>query len=637
MAQRNASPTEKTEPQTEHPTDSYERGLCGLGLCKPKWCQRLANLNLFAVVYGVAGIWMITLSSFLGSQVTSIERHLGMSSSKTGFILSCNEIGYLVVVILGSHLGKYTHIPVFLSISGLIFGLATLAMAFGRLETPRVWHDDTASVPLTTLDLQDNSKYLCDSGVPTSNNSVFASVNSTISLEVFDDVFTTRTISWVFYLLVFCSVIGGAVKSYRFPLLTYYIETNIDNKNRTALLLGVSITAMLLGPPIALFLGSFASSLPVDLKETTMSQFDQRWVGAWWLGFMIIGLACIVSNVPVMFFPKHMRKVKTPTVPEATSSTSLRVMMLDLPKSLGRCFRRPIYVLALVFNCIEGFAFHGTFAFNQKYMETQFNKTAQQISTITGVLILFTLVLGTFFGGFFTTKLKLGLRGCAMVTLVTAAITILLDCLNFVFGCQNSDIVSTVGNSTLSAEACDCSEDIFIVCGDNKVNYLSPCLAGCRNATADMMFTNCTSINNGQARPGMCDLDCNFFIPYLVVLGASNLLGTLSIMPGFMLSVRSVEQQDQSLATGTASFCQTLIGILPSPICFGKLIDMSCALWSSSGNCMLYDRERFRHLYYGFHLGLRFASLGVMAALLWLACRDVQRERAKQKSTAPVE
>ncbi|BFZ11719.1 hypothetical protein BsWGS_14758 [Bradybaena similaris] len=540
---QNASPTEKTEPQTEHPTDSYERGLCGLGLCKPKWCQRLANLNVFVVVYGVAGIWMITLSTFLGSQVTSIERHLGMSSSKTGFILSSNEIGYLVVVILGSHLGKYTHIPVFLSISGLIFGLATLAMAFGRLETPRVWQDDT----------------------------------------------------------------------------------------------GVSLTAMVLGPPIALFLGSFASSLPVDLKETTMSKFDHRWVGAWWLGFMIIGLACIVSNVPVMFFPKHMRKVKTPNVPEATSSTSLRVMMLDLPKSLGRCFRRPIYVLALLFNCIEGFAFAGSFAFYQKYMETQFNKTAQQISTITGVLTLFTIVLGTFFGGFFTTKLKLGLRGCAVITLVTAAVTGLLDCLNLVFGCQNSDIVGTVANSTLSAEACGCSEDIFIVCGDNKVNYLSPCLAGCRNATADMMFTNCTSINNGQARPGMCDLDCDFFIPYLVVFCFGYFLGTLSIIPGFMLSVRSVEQQDQSLATGTASFCQTLIGILPSPICFGKLIDMSCALWSSSGNCMLYDRERFRHLYYGVYLGLRFASLGVMAALLWLSHRDVLRERANQKSTATVE
>ncbi|CAG5127389.1 unnamed protein product, partial [Candidula unifasciata] len=635
---RKATAGDNTKQQTEDLKENYEYGVCGLGGCKPQWSQRLANLNVFVVTYGVAGIWMITLSSFLGSQVTSIERHLGISSSKTGFILSSNEIGYLVFVILGSHLGKYTHIPVFLSVSGLLFGLATLAMALGRLETPRVWQDTSApGLQTTTSDLQDNSaKYLCDSSFPTWTNSVLASTNSSSFVPALSgDSSSSRSVSWVFYLLVFCSMIGGAVKSYRIPLLTYYIESNIVNKNRSALLLGASFTAMLLGPPVALFLGSFSSSLPVDLKETNMSKHDQRWVGAWWLGFSIIGLACIVCSVPIMFFPRHMRKLKTRNLPETTETTSLRVMLTDLPKSLGRCFRQPIFVLSLIFACIEGFAFSGSFAFGQKYMETQFNKTSQEISTITGVLSLFTIVLGTFFGGFITTRLKLGLRGCAVITLAMAAITVLLDSLNFLFGCKNSDIVGADGNRTLSMDACDCSQDVFIVCGDNQVNYLSPCLAGCRNATTDMIFTNCTSVNDGQARPGVCDLNCPYFIPYLVVYSVSFFLGTVPIIPGFMLSVRSVEQRDQSLSSGTCSFCQTLIGILPSPIFFGKIIDMSCSVWSPGGNCMLYDRERFRHFYYGIYVGLRFASLGVMAAVLWLAHKDSRRESYKLANKTP--
>ncbi|CAG5127388.1 unnamed protein product, partial [Candidula unifasciata] len=627
--------TENTEQQTEHPGDTYEYGVFGLGACKPKWSQRLANLNVFVVVYGVAGIWMITLSGFLGSQVTSIERHLGISSSKTGFILSSNEIGYLVFVILGSHLGKYTHIPVFLSVSGLVFGLATLAMALGRLETPRVWQDATDKSPsgAQSSTFDSSAKYLCDSGFSASIDTVLISTNSsTFSPNISGDLSPSRSVSWVFYLLVFCTIIGGAVKSYRIPLLTYYIESNIVNKNRSALLLGASFTAMLLGPPVSLFLGSFSSSLPVDLKETNMSKHDQRWVGAWWLGFSIIGLACIICSVPIMFFPRHMRKLKTRNLPETTQTTSLRVMLQDLPKSLGRCFRRPIYVLAVILNCIEGLAFSGSFAFYQKYMETQFNKTSQEISTVTGVITLFTIVMGTFCGGLITTKLKLGLRGCAAMTLGLATVTILLNCLYLLFGCENSDIVGMAGNRTLALDACDCSQDVFIVCGENQVNYLSPCLAGCRNATTDMIFTNCTRINNGHARPGMCDLDCPYFIPYLINFSIGYFLGTLTLIPQFLLTVRSVEQRDQSLASGTTAFCQTLIGILPSPILFGKMIDMSCSLWSPSGNCILYDRDRFRYNYYGVYLGLRFASLGVIGSLLWLTHKDARRESSKPTS-----
>lgn len=39
-----------------------------------------------------------------------------------------------------------------------------------------------------------------------------------------------------------------------------------------------------------------------------MTPRDPRWLGAWWLGFVIFGAAGIIVGLPLIFFPKRMRK-----------------------------------------------------------------------------------------------------------------------------------------------------------------------------------------------------------------------------------------------------------------------------------------------------------------------------------------
>lgn len=46
----------------------------------------------------------------------------------------------------------------------------------------------------------------------------------------------------------------------------------------------------------------------VCLSETNMSPRDPRWLGAWWLGFLIFGGSGLLVGIPLIFFPKHMRK-----------------------------------------------------------------------------------------------------------------------------------------------------------------------------------------------------------------------------------------------------------------------------------------------------------------------------------------
>lgn len=38
-----------------------------------------------------------------------------------------------------------------------------------------------------------------------------------------------------------------------------------------------------------------------------MDQDDPRWIGAWWMGYLIIGTGIFLSTLPMFFFPKKIR------------------------------------------------------------------------------------------------------------------------------------------------------------------------------------------------------------------------------------------------------------------------------------------------------------------------------------------
>ena len=50
----------------------------------------------------------------------------------------------------------------------------------------------------------------------------------------------------------------------------------------------------------------FHTHILVNSADVDISQKDPRWVGAWWLGFMIIGAAMLLWTLPVVMFPGKM-------------------------------------------------------------------------------------------------------------------------------------------------------------------------------------------------------------------------------------------------------------------------------------------------------------------------------------------
>ena len=75
------------------------------------------------------------------------------------------------------------------------------------------------------------------------------------------------------------------------------------------------------GPVCGFLLGGFLLSFYVDAffytaAELNITPIHPRWVGAWWGGFLIIGLLLLLVSVPFFTFPKSLKKEKWKVVME---------------------------------------------------------------------------------------------------------------------------------------------------------------------------------------------------------------------------------------------------------------------------------------------------------------------------------
>lgn len=49
----------------------------------------------------------------------------------------------------------------------------------------------------------------------------------------------------------------------------------------------------------------FPSCIP-DTESITITPADSRWVGAWWLGYLIAGVITLLSAIPFWFLPRSL-------------------------------------------------------------------------------------------------------------------------------------------------------------------------------------------------------------------------------------------------------------------------------------------------------------------------------------------
>nr|XP_021331068.1 solute carrier organic anion transporter family member 1C1-like [Danio rerio] len=407
------------------------------------------------------------------------------------------------------------------------------------------------------------------------------------------------------------------------------------------------------------------------LESVTITPQDSRWVGAWWLGFVVAGLLNIPAVFPFWFLPRALpensqtSELDHPSEQHKTTP-SLTEIVKDLPPSFKRLLTNKIYILYLAYSTV---AFN-TFAITITFM------------LFSGVTSLPAVALGIFLSGLMMKRFKWGLLTSARVNLFAGVAMIFLTVPFFALSCEDLDVAGVTvpyqGNMTMTCSCGRSTEDMDIisdvlpscnadcgcsdfqwdpVCGENGVTYISPCHAGCnstlgagRNKVCKCIFLSLVlfcqtfhdcrciqswglSVGNSSAVLGQCSRDPNCNRTFYIYLGLQSLaffVYSLGTVPFLTMSLRIVDPELKSLSVGMLLLAIRVLGGIPAPIYFGHLIDSTCLKWAlkkscGRGACRLYDIETFRFLFQGLTFGLRVLAY----SLLWITTLAIKRKSAE--------
>ncbi|OCT87965.1 solute carrier organic anion transporter family member 1C1 [Xenopus laevis] len=623
----------------------------GGGEIPPKKVSCCANLKMFLVALCFSYFAKAFSGSYMKSSITQIERRFDISSSTVGMIDGSFEIGNLLVISFVSYFGAQFHRPriiaagcILMSIGSFLTAMPHFFMGPYKYETVR-----------GPTSLQGNASF---------SMSPCLANQSLDNTPKPDCVTENGSYMWVFLLVG--NVLRGIGETPVSPLGISYLD-DFSRPENTPLHIACLHTVAMFGPMTGFMLGSYLARLYVDIgfvdtDTITITPQDTRWVGAWWIGFLLAGTITLMSAIPFFFLPKSLKEEKSEELKlQAKEGEGKEDKRKEKPTVQGffaalkkLCFNR-LFVMLICITLMQTNSFIGFITYKPKYMEQQYGQSISKANFVTGVATLPAAALGMFFGGLIMKRYKFGLLGASKMAFCTSLLAFLLSLSAFFIGCKNNNVAGiTVTYDGVKVDHiqdriiyspcnsdCHCSSKQWDpVCGDNGVTYMSACLAGCKASAGTgrgTVYHNCSCIDsalspavNSSAHLGVCPRgsDCStMFLIYVVTQALLTFIYALGASSAYVLLLWCVSPELKSLAVGVFMLLiRTLAGI-PAPIYFGTIIDKSCLKWGTRqcggrGACRLYDADSFRTRFLGLTTGIRAPSYILFFIFIVMATRQ---------------
>lgn len=650
------------------PANGAPSSLTGARKRRQRCCS---ELKLFLMALSFAYFAKAFQGSYMKSSITQIERRFNIPSSLIGVIDGSFEMGNLLVIAVVSYFGAKLHRPKLIGAGCLLMALGSFVTVIPHFIMGKYEHETSIahSVNLTTyiLPCQSNQAVTSDE---TANSE---------EISVAECQKEASSSMWIYVFLG--NMLRGIGETPVMPLGVSYVDDFAREEN-TAFYLACIQTVGILGPVFGYMMGSLCAKLYVDigfvnLSTVTINLKDSRWVGAWWLGFLVAGIVMLLASIPFWFLPRSLpkqgegKKHNSTQEEERGSKTKKQEHAVDFSQmtkdflpSLKSLFCNPIFFCILCVSVIQVNAFIGIITFKPKFIEQTYGQSPSKAIFLIGTLHLPAVALGIFTGGFVLKKLKLTVIGAARVTIGASFTSFLLSVSYYGLSCENAKVagltvsyeglnnVSYQENTLLSQcnSECACSLKYWDpVCADNGMTFVSPCLAGCKTSTGtgkQMVFHNCSCVATGTESKntsvvlGQCARgdDCGtMFTYYLVVSVIGAYISACGATPGTIILLRSINPELKSLALGILTLVIRTLGGIPSPIYFGALIDMTCLKWGSNkcggrGACRMYDSNAFKAIFLGLVYGLYSLSYLLWFVLYTLLKRRFQENQADHVS-----
>ncbi|XP_034463137.1 solute carrier organic anion transporter family member 2B1 isoform X1 [Hippoglossus hippoglossus] len=601
------------------------------------------SIKFFVLCHSLLQLAQLLVSGYMKSSISTIERRYGLSSQKSGLLAAFNEVGNTILIIFVSFFGSRVHRPRFIGGGAVLAGLASLLMALPHfLSGLYDYSSHTSSAS------SHNSTGLCQSTIDFSTSSS----NQSCSRQ------QSPAQERVYPLLLLAQLLLGVAAVPIQPFGISYIDDHASKRN-SPLYLGIVFAVTSIGPALGFITGSLMLRFYVDFDKLSTDEIrldsrDLRWVGAWWLGFLVASGLLFLAALPYLFFPRVMPREDgaddAESKPDEQQQTnplqhlSLVQFLKSFPRIALRTLQSPIFLLVVLAQVNLAALLAGLATFMAKFIERQFSQTIPFSTMMIGGVGIPMAVLGAILGGVLMRRLNLSVSGASKLCTIAILLCVFSSVPLLLIGCSTQRVAGVFPpdpDALSCSSSCGCPQDVFNpVCGSDGVEFRSPCHAGCN--VVEMAnhkvtnYTECRCVPGlGHAAPGTCGSGCAHLLrPFMVLLGITSFIASFSQTPSYIMILRTVPTEDKSFAVGVQYMLFRVLAFMPGPVLYGSVIDTTCLLWGrkcdKQTSCLYYNLDRFRQRFLG--LQVVFVCGGLLCFLLTIVVlrRTTRRQEPEE-------